>query len=137
MVCHCYSTEMHNQRAAESSASSARYEASRHELKIKELEAEIASLTPDNSHYEIVDAVAVGTHLVMRVKYQSCRDCAYEGIKVMVFLDTNSIDALKWRKIDPHFRTASGGTIAAPSPAARFPASPQGWMDALAYAKGK
>ena len=69
--------------------------------------------------------------MVLKVKYPSCKNCSYEGIKVMVFLDTTALDALRWKRIDPHFKDK------APSPAARFPASDEGWNDALAYAANK
>jgi hypothetical protein len=101
------------------------------------LQEEVASLTPDAHNFEIMDAKAEGSHLVVKVKYPSCRNCSYEGTKIMVFLNTTAIDALKWRKLDPHFRNKPVDKDVAPSPAARFPASPEGWADALTYAKGK
>ncbi len=87
--------------------------------------------------YEVLDAVQVGHHLVMKVKYASCRACSYEGKKVMVFLNTSPVDALRWRKIDPHFRNKQLNRREAASPAARFPASDEGWKDAIAYANAK
>lgn len=33
----------------------------------------------------------------------SCARCAYEGNKVLVYLNTSAITALKWNIIDPHF----------------------------------
>lgn len=81
----------------------------------------------------------VGPHLVMKVLYSNCALCAYEGQKVLVFLNTSTLDALKWRKIDPHFRPQSTGRphTEAPSPAARFPSTKDGWVDALTYAREK
>jgi hypothetical protein len=55
----------------------------------------------------------------------------------MVFLNITEIQALKWKEIDPHFRDDKNTVTAAPSPAARFPASPQGWSDAIEYARTK
>ena len=46
---------------------------------------------------------------------------------------------MRWRKIDPHFtdpKTTRPPTEA-PGPSARFPASEEGWADALAYAHSK
>jgi hypothetical protein len=77
--------------------------------------------------------------MVMKVKYPNCSICAYEGNKVMVFLNTKALDVLKWKKIDPHFRDLKlkNTTREAPSPAARFPASDEGWQDAVSYATSK
>ena len=93
---------------------------------------------PDSKNFEIDDFLEVGKHLVLRVKYPNCASCAYEGCKIMVILNASARDALKWREIDPHFR-ATGSTVAraAPSPAARFPASDEGWHDAVCYAQYK
>lgn len=93
--------------------------------------------TPDADNYQIVDSEQVGSTLCLKVKYPSCAKCSYEGTKVMVFLDTTTSDALKWTRIDPHFRDSKAARqpYEAPSPEARFPASDQGWGDALAYAQ--
>lgn len=95
--------------------------------------------TPDSSNYTIEEAERVGSHLVLRVKYPNCKNCAYEGNKIMVFLNVSEIQVLKWRKIDPHFRDPKLKVLStdAPSPSARFPGSSEGWMDALMYAQGK
>jgi len=94
--------------------------------------------TPDSSKYTIEDAKRIGAHLVLKVKYPNCFNCSYEGNKIMVFLNVTEIDVLKWKKIDPHFRDPKRKAVnEAPSPAARFPGSPEGWSDALAYAQGK
>ncbi len=95
--------------------------------------------TPDATKYEIEQVERVGAHLVMKVLYPNCASCAYEGRKTMVFLDVTEVRVLKWRKIDPHFRDPKlkGLPTDAPSPAARFPASAEGWADALEYARGK
>lgn len=80
----------------------------------------------------------VGRHLVMKVKYPNCSSCAFEGTKILVFLNISELEALKWRKIDPHFRDPRRkSTTEAPSPAARFPGTPEGWADAVAYANSK
>jgi len=96
-------------------------------------------VTPDASKYEVEDAVEVGAFLVMKVKYPNCRRCAYEGTKVLVFRGVSTIDALKWKKIDPHFRDPkrSNFPTEAPTPVARFPASDEGWADAQNYVRFK
>lgn len=94
--------------------------------------------TPDASNFEVEDIVEVGPHLVLKVRYPNCAKCSFEGNKVLVFLNVSAKDAIKWRTIDPHFRApgAAGGK-AAPGPRGRFPADPQGWQDAIDYAKFK
>lgn len=96
-----------------------------------------ASATPDAENYEIEEAEPVGHHLVLKVRYPNCAKCSYEGVKILVFLNTTAAQALKWKRIDPHFREAKAVTTEAPGPAARFPASKEGWQDALTYARLK
>lgn len=93
--------------------------------------------TPDSKNYTIDDVQRVGSHLVMKVNYPNCSACAYEGTKVMVFLDVSEADVLRWKEIDPHFREVKPSRTMAPSPAARFPSTGEGWCDAIAYAKTK
>lgn len=93
--------------------------------------------TPDANNYEIIDIARVGPHVVVKVLYPNCRRCAYEGNKIMVFLDAPETQIVRWRKIDPHFRSTIVDPKEAPSPAARFPASAEGWKDALEYARTK
>jgi hypothetical protein len=95
------------------------------------------SSTPDAARFEILEAQQVGAHLVLKVQYPNCARCAYEGVKVMVFLNVQATDALRWNRIDPHFRNEQPTSRTAPSPAARFPASEEGWLDALFYAQHK
>ena len=103
--------------------------------RIKQLQEEIKTMTPDASQYEIIDVRRVGDHLVMKVQYPSCSKCSFEGTKIMVFLDVTEMQALRWRKIDPHFRDGEGPADEAPGPDARFPASERGWRDALLFAE--
>ncbi len=95
--------------------------------------------TPDAENYEVEDIAETNGHLVLKVKYPNCKNCSYEGSKVMVFLNTTSLLAMKWRRIDPHFRDPAKPLAMkeAPTPAARFPGSREGWTDAIAYANGK
>jgi hypothetical protein len=111
--------------------------AERRDFEAKRAEAE--TKTPDAERYEIVDTVRVGPHLVAKVLYPNCKKCSYEGNKVMVWLNVTEADALRWRRIDPHFRDpgAQRSPREAPGPAARFPASDDGWHDALSYARTK
>lgn len=95
--------------------------------------------TPDKYKYNIVDMERVGAHVVLKVLYPNCKKCAYEGNKVMVFLNVTEKDIITWREIDPHFRAPDNlkKVGVAPPPAARFPASVEGWKDAIEYANSK
>jgi hypothetical protein len=84
-------------------------------------EASSSPATPDVEQYTIEDAVRVGPHLVLRVKYPNCRSCAYEGNKVLVLLNVTEAKALRWKRIDPHSRnTKPNAELEAPSPAAEI-----------------
>lgn len=115
------------------------------EMQVREKERltqQILDLTrnkPDASDYEITRIHREGPHLVLEVAYPSCAKCSYEGKKVMVFTDIDEMDALRWRRIDPHFRDPGPDVAAneAPGPVARFPASEEGWGDAILYATRK
>ena len=92
--------------------------------------------TPDSQKFQIENVAVIGDHLILEVLYPNCSKCSYEGRKLLVYLDTGTIDALKWREIDPHFKAPEKGTRdpkKAPSPTARFPASPDGWGHARAF----
>lgn len=118
-------------------ASTSRY----YQDKTSELTAEISALKkeivrlqapPDNTKFEILDSEVKGAFLVLKVKYQSCPDCAFEGIKILVYKDAGLKDALRWRTIDPHFRPDKPTNAShAPSPFARFPNTEEGWKLAL------
>jgi hypothetical protein len=139
VICRCSSPAEHAQRERDAFAADARHEADEHKKTTARLKAQIDAMTPDASRYEIVEVLPVGPSLVLKVRFPSCTACAFEGTKVLVYLLTSPVDALKWRKLDPHFRIDPKGRPAseAPSPSARFPASPDGWADAVAYARGK
>lgn len=97
-----------------------------------------AATTPDASNYTIETAERVQEHLVLKVKYPNCSSCAFEGTKIMVFLNVSEQDVIRWKRINPHFRDPKiRSAIEAPSPSARFPGTPAGWADAITYARGK
>lgn len=93
---------------------------------------------PDNSQFEIVDCLELSAGIVLKVKYESCVNCAYEGTKVLVYVGSTTRDIWKWRTIDPHFRDTipAPGPREAPSPTARFPASQEGWDLAVKFLAG-
>jgi hypothetical protein len=128
----CSSSPAGAQRAAAYSIEAA-------ERAMKAKLAEVEARTPDADRYQVDEVERVGAHLVMRVLYPNCVKCSYEGKKVMVFLDVSEKDAMKWRRINPHFRdpTQAVSATEAPPPAARFPANAEGWQDALDYARRK
>lgn len=80
----------------------------------------------------------VGPYLVMSIKYPNCSNCAFEGTKTMIFMAT-LMDALRWKKIDPHFRAKVSvrSPREAPSPVARFPGNTSGFADALEWSNWK
>jgi hypothetical protein len=95
--------------------------------------------TPDKTSYAILEAEVIESHLILKVRYPNCAKCAFEGLKILVFLNKTPLDALRWKVIDPHFRVRVENQPAteAPSPDARFPATDAGWADALQYAQTK
>lgn len=144
MTCRCKSVAEHCARYDEAAQESSRQHdvyltrnAETAEREIKSRLAELQARTPDPDTFSIEDVEVVGNHLVLKVKYPSCTKCAFDQCKVMVLLDTSIKNALKWKRIDPHFSDKKSLANHAPSPAARFPASPEGWQDALDYAKRK
>lgn len=148
-ICRCSSPQEHADRASSAAAESSRGERARVEREAAERIAEankraasLAANTPKADEYVIERVERIGDHLAMQVRYPSCKACSYEGVKTMVFLDVPEHAALKWKRIDPHFRIRATDHLTAhptdaPSPAARFPSSKEGWSDAVAYAKGK
>lgn len=99
---------------------------------------ELDARTPNPDEYDIALVEQVGAHLVLKVKYPSCTKCDYDAHKVMVFLNATTFDALRWKRIDPHFREVMPASHReAPAPAARFPGSAEGWEDACDYARHK
>lgn len=107
--------------------------------KVTSLEQELKDVEIAGTEYEVMQSAQIGEHLVLKVKYPSCSRCSFEGEKVIVFLRTTLLDAVRWKKIDPHFREQTGSTShsEAPPPAARFPATDEGWADAINYVRAK
>jgi len=93
--------------------------------------------TPDSSNYDVIDVHEDGGFLILKVKYPNCYNCSFEGTKVMVFEKTKTLNALKWKKIDPHFRDPKYKVTEkeAPSPIARFPGNDTGWTFAKEFVR--
>ena len=92
---------------------------------------------PGNSgeEFDIEDAEEVGQMLVLRITYPSCPGCAFEGTKIMIMRATLK-EALRWKKIDPHFRQVSEtfNPFEAPPPVLRVEPTDLGWKHALHFA---
>lgn len=143
-ICRCSSPAVHAQRERDQAADSDH----RHQARIErntadqiaaanKRAAEIVARTPNPDDYLIERVERFGANLVMQVRYPSCKACAFEGLKTMVFLAVDEAAALRWRRIDPHFRGPTKDPREAPSPAARYPGTPEGWNDAVDYARSK
>jgi hypothetical protein len=149
MTCRCATKEEHAQRAVDqanysnrTAIESTRQDADKQIAAANKRAAELAARTPNPDDYVIERVQRLGPHLVLQVRYPSCKLCAYEGLKTLVILGVDEVAALRWRRIDPHFRLrtkdhATAHPKDAPSPSARFPGDAEGWADALAYANGK
>ena len=142
MTCHCGSPQRHAERAEERAREDARFAEERAAQQIKAQKevadrryAELAARTPNPDEFEIEDVEQVGKHLVMRVKYPSCSKCAWEGLKTMVIPNATLKEAIKWKRIDPHFRKGKSDPKEAPSPIARFPGSVEDLKMAIEWAK--
>jgi hypothetical protein len=110
------------------------------ERRFKEREEELLARTPNPEEFEVAEVEEVGPHLVMMVQYSSCPKCSFDAKKVMVFFGADLKQAIRWRRIDPHFGDPAQETDdpkVAPPPRARFPADKVGWEDALEYARRK
>ena len=137
MICRCSSHEEHVKRQL---AQTQRLHASAErdlKKKVVELEGMLDALTLAAENYEVMRVESLKGNLVMWVKYPGCTHTPTD--KVMVFLGKTANDALMWKAIDPHF-DAEGQVRkmgCSPAPNARFPATEEGWNDALMYAGNK
>lgn len=140
MTCHCvggWNGEMHRSREEAQQRETMAQERISKDKVINDLRLKLAAQTPDPKNYEILEAEVFGENLVIKAKFPNCASCSYEGVKVLVYLNTTTLQALKWKELDPHFRPLGSKSLpnSAPSPDARFPASPAGWMMACELAK--
>jgi hypothetical protein len=146
MTCHCQSKEEHAHRAVDNANYTARQRDQANAARIRELQER----SPDPDEFTIEDLEQVGHNLVLKVRYPGCARCDFDRCKVMVYIGIDLKAVVRWRRIDPHFRAPQlvaslPGRVSitaqpaceAPSPVARFPASAEGWADALDYAKRK
>lgn len=144
MTFRCKTLQEHAARQVENRAATDRWDAENERKKTAAREAEVAQrlmglseCSPNPDEFRIVDYEQIDKHLVIKVRYPSCKRCSYDQCKVMVFLSVSLKVALAWTRIDPHFREDEDVGLAMPSPVARFPASVEGWADAVAFARSK
>jgi hypothetical protein len=97
----CSSSPAGAARAAAFAEERARTEARK---EITRLQDQLRQQTVDAQNYEVEEVARKGPHLAMRVRYPSCAKCAYEGVKVMVFLNTPEMAAP-----EPHPTPGPGG----------------------------
>lgn len=79
---------------------------------------------PDPSNFKVLKHKQIGNALVVEVQYPGCTN--YEGIKVMVYLNTTLKELTASGRLDPHFCPHLEH-----SPIARFAPTEIGWKLAL------
>lgn len=133
MTCRCTSMAEHASRAAAQERSSMASSVEFYSKKVKDLETEVRRLSApiDNTNFEILDYypknIEKPSFLMVTVKYNSCPNCSFEGVKILLYRGAIITDLLRWRNIDPHFRNVLPKTPAeAPGPVARFAANESG-----------
>ena len=140
MTCRCQTKEEHAQRAVAAATYTAQQVTQQRDKENAVRIRELSARSPNPDEYTVEEVEQVGSHLVIKVRYPGCEKCDFDRCKIMVYLRVPVKDAMKWRRIDPHFRAVKAGTALrheAPSPVARFPGSSEGWSDALEYARRK
>lgn len=82
---------------------------------------------PDPQRFTILCSEQIGPHAVIKVRYHGVIN--YEGIKVIVYLDTSVEEIESQTSLDPHFDLPPGIR-----PFARFEPTLRGWSAAKALA---
>jgi hypothetical protein len=83
---------------------------------------------PNPKRFKILNVAPFGQYVACRVRYPDCT--TYGGEKILVYRLTDTW-LLYQKELDPHFLENDS------SPIARFPATPEGWADALVYVETK
>ncbi len=83
---------------------------------------------PDPHRFRLLETMTFGHYTACRIHYPDCT--TYGGEKVLVYRATN-LQVAGRKELDPHFLEHCF------SPIARFPATKEGWADAMAYARAK
>lgn len=79
---------------------------------------------PDPRNWKLLKHAQVGNVLIVKIRYPEARN--YEGVKILVFLNTTVRDLRDQKLVDPHFSDAPGWK----SPFARFEPTEKGWKAA-------
>lgn len=108
------------------------YEGNLERLK-RDYREQIRKESGDATDYTIDSYEEHKSYIIMTVTYPSCKNCSFEGTKLMVFQDVTLLQVLQWKKIDPHFRADVPAAKEAPSPVARFPATVEGLKAAQTF----
>lgn len=82
---------------------------------------------PDPKQFSVEKIKRFRPYTVLEVTYTGCT--TFDGRKVLVYQDLPEINRII--DLDPHFQESGV------SPVARFPATKEGWKDAVEYAKRK
>lgn len=89
-----------------------------------------SSGNPDPSKYKVEEVVRRPPHLVVKVRYEGVSN--YEGLKILVYLNTSVEDLINTKTLDPHFNNKPS---ASPVPFARFEPTDDGWKAAVSLAE--
>ena len=81
---------------------------------------------PNPSHWELFHYAKVGRDLVVVVRYPDCTN--FEGLKILVYIETSPADLITQKRLDPHF----SGDPKLKTPFARFEPTVAGWNAAKA-----
>lgn len=133
MTCRCGSASEHARRAAKTAERNRRDE-------VEYLRNELKQYENDLSNFVVNDLEEINGCLILKVEYSHKNgvtqpNCTFNGVKILVYEGKTAKDAIKWKKIDPHFRSKnSRSPYEAPSPTARFPGDERGWLHAKAFA---
>ena len=76
---------------------------------------------PNPQNFTILRWLKIGYFFIVEARFPDCQN--YEGRKIMVYDDLESIEQLQEQGIDPHFMQKKGYH----SPIARFVPTLQGW----------
>lgn len=90
-------------------------------LKRIEKASQIPAPNPNPSRWGIMKHLESGKNLLVKIKYPDCTN--YEGVKILLYLNTTLNELTKQQLIDPHFSEDSGYK----SPIARFEPTKNGW----------
>lgn len=83
--------------------------------------------SPDPSHYTITFIHTVGKYVIVQIHYPDCTN--FEGKKILVYKDVDSVKLLGAKHLDPHFCDSEDCL----SPIARFVPTPEGLRMAVVF----